>query len=63
MRNSGAYVSLLMALVAGFALVAGGSGTLDYLLAFNDRAGWGHTVPTLWSKINEYSSTNGTYLE
>jgi len=52
-----------MALVAGFALVAGGSGTLDYLLAFNDRAGWGHTVPTLWSKINEYSSTNGTYLE
>ena len=63
MSNLDAYVSLAMALVAGFTLVVGRRGALDNLLTFNDRAGWGHAVSAEWSKPKEYFVTNGTHLE
>ena len=45
MRKSDAYMSLLVTLIASFALVVGRPGGLDNLLTFYGRTGWGHTVP------------------
>lgn len=45
MRKLDAYVSLLMAFVASFALVGGRPGGLDNLLTFDGCPSWGHAVP------------------
>jgi hypothetical protein len=44
-KKSDAYVSLLLALVAGFALVVGRPSGLNNLLTFDDCTCWGHAVP------------------